>query len=379
MSIYSILVTNNAPGCDTEIEQQLTVTGCTTYIVRLASNSNALGPFNIFVDDVLYYANASRDDMFNGIVVALECVTPTPTATPTPTPGATNTPTPSETATSTPTPTETPTQTPSIGASPTPTETPTETPTQTATPTETPTATPTPTNTATITATPTETATPTATATETPTQTQTPSSTPPLPPFSGYLIPEPLDSVSQNDLGQYMFDNGSTGYYGFGNSGLPPTASYSSDMAIYILYPGWTGDSGNFITNISTNSGSIRQSTGSGTDIFGCPQNQYTFGTIEITTSKVNPNVQYSYSVWIPLNGVGGTLNNMTVDVGNGTACSNNTFNDYIPDSGLAGLNVNVPSGCQIPAGTYRVLWNFILPATVPLGDTLYFKGDTKT
>ena len=43
MSTYSILVTNNAPGCGTEIEQQLTVTGCTTYIVRLASNSNALG------------------------------------------------------------------------------------------------------------------------------------------------------------------------------------------------------------------------------------------------------------------------------------------------------------------------------------------------
>jgi hypothetical protein len=79
MSIYSILVTNNAPGCNTEIEQQLTVTGCTSYIVRLASNSNALGPFNIYVDDVLYYGNATRTDMFNGIVVTLECATPTPT------------------------------------------------------------------------------------------------------------------------------------------------------------------------------------------------------------------------------------------------------------------------------------------------------------
>ena len=68
MSIYSILVTNNAPGCSTEIEQQLTVTGCTSYIVRLASNSNALGPFNIYVDDVIYYSAATRNDMFNGIV-----------------------------------------------------------------------------------------------------------------------------------------------------------------------------------------------------------------------------------------------------------------------------------------------------------------------
>ena len=176
-----------------------------------------------------------------------------------------------------------------------------------------------------------------------------------------------------------MFDNGSTNYYGFGNSGIPSTVTYASDMAIYILYSGWTGSNGNFITNISNNSSPIRQASGSGTDTFGCTQNQYTFGTIEITTSEVNPSVQYSYTVWIPLNGVGGTLNNMTVDVGSGTACANNIFNDYIPDSGLAGLNVNVPPGCQIPTGIYRVLWNFILPATIPLGDTLYFKGDAKT
>jgi hypothetical protein len=327
MSTYSILVTNNAPGCNTEIEQQLSVDGCTSYIVRLASNSNALGPFNIYVDDVIYYSAATRNDMFNGIVVVLECTTPTPT--------------------------------------PTNTATPTNTPTNTATPTNTPTNTATPNNT------------PNNSPTTTPTPTQTPTSSQILP--SAYLIPEPLDSVSQNDLGQYMIDNGSMGYYGFGNSGIPSTVTYASDMAVYILYSGWTGSNGNFITNISNNSSFIRQASGSGTDSFGCTQNQYTFGTIEITTSEVNPSVQYSYSVWIPLNGVGGTLNNMTVDVGNGAACSNNIFNDYIPDSGLAGLSVNVPSGCQIPAGTYRVLWNFILPATVPLGDTLYFKGDTKT
>ena len=319
MSIYSILVTNNAPGCSAEIEQQLTVTGCTSYIVRLASNSNALGPFNIYVDDVIYYSAATRNDMLNGIVVTLECTTPTPTPTPT----TTLTPTPSSTTGLTPTPTNTPTYTS--------------------------------------------------------TPTLTPSSTSILPPFSGYLIPEPLDSTSQNDLGQYMFDNGSLGYYGFGNSGIPSSVTYSNDMEVYILYSGWTGSSGNFISNISNNSSSIRQASGAGTDTFGCTQNQYTFGTIAITTSDVNPSVQYSYSVWIPLNGVGGTLNNMTVDVGNGTACATNTFNDYIPDSGLAAINVTVPPGCQIPAGIYRVLWNFILPATVPLGDTLYFKGDTKT
>jgi len=372
MSTYSILVTNNAPGCNTEIEQQLSVDGCTSYIVRLASNSNALGPFNIYVDDVIYYSGATRNDMFNGIVVVLECATPTPTPTLT----STLTPTPSATVGTTPTQTQTPSETPS----PTPTNTTTQT--QTQTPSETPSPTPTNTTTQTQTQTPSETPSPTPTNTLTPTNTGTPTPTPSstsLPLFSAYLIPEPQDSTSQNDLGQYMSDNGSMQYYGLGNSGIPSTVTYASDMAIYILYSGWTGSNGNFVSNISNNSSSIRQTSGSGTDTFGCTQNQYTFGTIEITTSEVNPNVQYSYTVWIPLNGVGGTLNNMTVDVGNGTACATNTFNDYIPDSGLAAINVTVPAGCQIPAGIYRVLWNFILPATVPLGDTLYFKGDTKT
>lgn len=197
MSLYTILVVNNAPGCNTEVEQQITVTGCTTYIVRLASNSNALGPFSIYIDSSLFGSGYTRTDMFNGVVVSLECATPTPTPTPSATPPAatpTNTPTNSETPTNTPTQTETPTNTPTPsetpGVTPTNTETPTQTPTPTttltATPTETPTQTPseTPTQTPTpsITASPTETMTPTpsitASQTETPTQTPTPTVTP---------------------------------------------------------------------------------------------------------------------------------------------------------------------------------------------------------
>jgi hypothetical protein len=141
MTLYSILVTNNAPGCNTEIEQQLSVVGCTSYIVRLTSNSNALGPFNVYIDDVIYLSDVTREEMIDGVVVTLDCGTPTPTPTPTitPTPSftPTNTPTPTETPTNTPTPTETPTNTPTTTNTPTPTETPTETPTNTPTPTET--------------------------------------------------------------------------------------------------------------------------------------------------------------------------------------------------------------------------------------------------
>jgi len=305
--------------------------------------------------------------------------TETPTQTPTNTETPTNTPTPTNTETPTQTPTPTTTNTPTNTETPTQTPTNTETPTNTPTPTntETPTQTPTPTNTETPTNTPTNTETPTNTPTNTPTLTQTPSQTTSL--FKAYLFPEALDSTSQDSLGQFMYDNGAD-WYGFVNSGtIPGSTNYESNMLIYIQYPGWTGSSGNFITSVANLTGNIRQSSGSGTDTFGCPQNQYTFGTIQVTTSNVNPNVQYDYSIWIPLAGVGNTLTNMTVDVGSSSPCTNNLFSDAIPDLGAASIDVDVPLGSILPAGTYRVLWNFVVPATLPLGSSIYFKGDTKS
>ena len=128
MSLYTILVTNIAPGCNNEIEQQVNVTGCTTYIIRLTSNSNALGPFNVYVDNDIYYSAVTRNDMLNGVVVNIECTTPTPTQTPT------VTPTPSITPSSTVTPTVTPTNTATPSNTPTNTATPTNTPTPSSTP-----------------------------------------------------------------------------------------------------------------------------------------------------------------------------------------------------------------------------------------------------
>lgn len=425
MSTYSIIVTNNAPGCGTEIEQQVTVTGCTTYIVRISQNSNALGPFNVYVNDVLYYSNQTRTEMLNGVVVNLECATPTPTptnSTPTPTPSNTPpvTPTPTQTPATTSTPTETPTQTPTQTQTPSNTGTPTQTPTQTSTqtptitssptatigltPTMTPsqTATPTytpsqtPTNTITPTQTPTNTQTPsqTPTQTQTPTFTSTPSQTPSFTPtstqtptpsgaaFMAYLFPEPQDSTSLNNIGQYMFDMGAVSFFGWGNSGTPAGPDYASDMAKYVKFSGWTGSVGNFVTNVTVFNGPIRQASGAGTDTYGCPQNQYTFGSIQVAPGQVNSSIQYTYTVWIPLAGVGGTFNNMTVDVGFGSACSTSVINDGVPDASNASVNVVVSTGCAIPAGTYRILWMNELysePSGPPLTTTFWVKGDTKS
>jgi hypothetical protein len=86
--------------------------------------------------------------------------------------------------------------------------------------------------------------------------------------------------------------------------------------------------------------------------------------------------------MWIPLAGVGGVMNNMTVDIGSGSACATNLLNDGPPDPLLSAINVTVTSGAAIPAGVYRVLWLSSFaeqPPSTPLTQSLYFKGDTKT
>lgn len=204
MSLNTIIVVNTAPGCDNSISQQISATTCNTYIVRITQSTNAIGPFNVYLDTVapanILYSAQTRTQMLNGVTVQLgPCVTPTPSVTPssqtpTPTPTPSVTPTQTETpgltptSTSTPTPTPTNTETPTNTPTPTITETPTQTPTQTETPTNTPTPTqtatpgetPTPTssNTPTVTPTQTETPTNTPTPTETPTSTPTPTPTP---------------------------------------------------------------------------------------------------------------------------------------------------------------------------------------------------------
>jgi hypothetical protein len=179
-----------------------------------------------------------------------------------------------------------------------------------------------------------------------------------------------------------MFDAGATAFFGWGNSGTPAGISYAADMAIYAKYSGWTGSVGNFITNISSLSAPIRQLSGSGVDSFGCPQNQYTLGSVPITTSNVNTTIQYTYTVWIPLNGVGGIFNNMTIDLGVGGACSTSIISNGVPDATNASVNVSVPSGCAIPSGIYRVLWMVEMysePSSPPLTNTLWIKGNAKS
>jgi hypothetical protein len=226
------------------------------------------------------------------------------------------------------------------------------------------------TETTTLPVTPTPTPTPTFVPTSTPTPTPTP--TPAL--YRAYLFPEPQDYTSRNVLGQYMYD-GSRTWFGWANSGVPGSSNYSDNMDYYAHYSGFTnGGSGNFVTQVSLLNSPMFQS--SGTDSYGCPINQYGFGTININNTLVNTNVKYFYSIWLPLDGMNGTMSDMTVNVGT-NPCSYNIGADLIPDS-IKQTNVTITSGAAIPTGVYRVLWidpNLHIPNTLPLGTGLYFSS----
>lgn len=364
MSLQTIIVVNTATGCDTSVQQQVTVVGSECFIVRIPPSNNAVGPFDIYVDttgSTPYYAAVTRDEMINGKVVCLGTPTPTPTISPTTTPTPSTslglTPTATETQTPTPTTTLTLTPTPSITAS------------NTATPTVTPSITLSPTPTTTLTVTPT--ITPSITLSPTPTTSAG---------FMAYIFAEPQTLSNDNTLNSYAVIGGTAEWYSFYSAGAPNNGggNYSNDLDVYAHQPSFISGGGNFVSATSL-SAPIAQTPGQ--VINGVAQNLHSYGSIQVSSTAVNSAIQYFYSIWVPLAGVGGSLTNMTNDVGT-TLGGNDIFNDIGTVVGLTALNVSVTSGAAIPAGTYRVLWvtpQFQLPILPPLTGSIYFRGDTKS
>jgi hypothetical protein len=400
LDTVSIFIVNEDPGCpNTTVENQVNFSTCTeTYIVRISAQSNAAGPFSVYTGSTTsspVYSALTRTELVAGQSILLYnadqtgCETPTPTPTPTvtptptqspvvptPTPTSTSTPTPSVTPTNTPTSTQTTTPTNTASVTPTVTPTNTQTPTNTATNTQTPTQTPTNTQTPTQTATntPTPSITPSNTATNTPTTTPTPTVTPTVTPsepsFFAYIFAEPNDPTDQSDLLTYAGDNGAQEWGSYWSVNSPPSNNannYSGDLDIYAHQPSFVNGGGNFVTPV-TFSNTISQIN-------------YLFNSIQVSSSVVNPNVRYFYSIWLPLNGIGGSMSIYQIDVG--TTPNGNEINNDIPAEPptINGDDVIVTSGAAIPAGTYRVLWinpTLELPASTPLTGSLYFTGANK-
>ena len=398
MATYNILVVNNASGCnDTSVLEQVTATTCTAYIVRLASNSNALGPFSVYVNSSLFGSGYTRTDMFNGVVVYLGCATPTPTPSPTSTPASvtptqtpTNTVTPTNTASDTPTPTptvtqtetpaNTPTTTPTNTQTPTntstPSDTPTNTPTQTltqtptetvtSTPTKTPTNTPTPSDTPTNTPTQTLTQTPTNTETTTPTPTQTPSATPPAP-LPAYLFIEPTSASTQ--FSGYFLSVASPGVFrGFSNGLALSTnpVTYNIQMNNYIQFSGWGGTAPLIGTGITS-------SVSGGNDAYGNPITAYLFETYKVSAGTVGDNAWFTWIV-----PTASTNNQIISQIGYNNAGNPNSLTAVNTQSSIYNLTVTT-TGSTIPVGVYRVYSTYTSPTFRINGATndIYFKGNT--
>ena len=149
-------------------------------------------------------------------------------------------------------------------------------------------------------------------------------------------------------------------------------------MNIYAHQPSFVNGTGNF-EQPDVLKNAIAQYNGQ--VISGNSQNIYTFGSIGVNSTNVNPNLIYFYSIWVPLNGVGGSITDMTIDVGT-TNGGSQIYNDIPTVTSLTAIDVVVTAGAAIPADTYRVLWvppNFQLPALLPLVGSLFFRGETKT
>lgn len=74
MAIYSILVVNTASGCDNYVEQQLDLTECRQVICRIAPNTNADGPFDVYIDSLSstpVYVGKTKQEMINGVLVSI--------------------------------------------------------------------------------------------------------------------------------------------------------------------------------------------------------------------------------------------------------------------------------------------------------------------
>ena len=202
--------------------------------------------------------------------------------------------------------------------------------------------------------------------------------TPSALPYYAYVFAEPQTFNDGVNLENYMLNESLATWGGYQFYGVPDEDNYSNNMNAYAHYPAFTSNIGNYRYSPIFLSGAIKQTSSYSEDSFGCPQNQYTFETIRVSSSQINTDIKYFYSIWIPIEGVGNTMTNMFVNAGS-IPCGTDYSDQGIPDA-IASQNVTITSGAAIPPGTYRVLFLSLLnlPNTNKLLNDIYIKGNIK-
>jgi hypothetical protein len=181
-----------------------------------------------------------------------------------------------------------------------------------------------------------------------------------------YIFAEPNDPTDDDTLEAYATSGGAAEWYSYFSAGPPNNngGNYSNDLDVYAHQPSFINGSGNFVTPVTLSS-SISQAN-------------FLFSTIEVSSEVVNPLLQYFYSIWLPLDGIDGTLNEYKIDLGTTPGGSDLLDNSPSVAPTTNAFDVIVTSGGAIPAGTYRVIWitpELIQPAATPLTGSLYFTG----
>ena len=339
-SPYTIFV------CDTQQLNCVFVTTASTSTLPVTFNVPLV--FSSSPQVLVKIIDSTNCILTNNLTCPLPSVTPTnlPTITPT---SVTPTPTPTITNTPSITPSITPTISLTSSVTPTISLTSSVTPTITITASITESLTPTPSVTATI------------TPTVTPTVTRTPTPSPETP--RAYLFIEPVSGSSS--LGQYMYNAGSTQFFGFTNGTQPSIsgATFQTEMSLYVNYSGWTN--GQFPTVIET---FVPQSSG-GVDSYGNPIVAFNFYTTIVSANTVGCDAWYTWL--IPTNQTN-SLYQTQIDV------STNNPNVLVSTLMEPTIYQNTFTyvGSVISNTTYRVYTSY--PSnnfSLSNNDNIYFKG----
>jgi hypothetical protein len=76
MPVSTIYITNNSSSCDITVEENITTSSCTDYLLRLNPKVNNMGPFDIIVvTGAVFqtYTGITHTELMNGIQLPLNC------------------------------------------------------------------------------------------------------------------------------------------------------------------------------------------------------------------------------------------------------------------------------------------------------------------
>ncbi len=187
---------------------------------------------------------------------------------------------------------------------------------------------------------------------------------------SGTAVGNSVIYETGSNIGNYMFGNGSTQFFGFSNTTQPSLTplTFDTEMNLYVNYSGWTnGELPPIYTSL------VPQVSG-GVDSFGNPKVAYNFETLEIPQNTISGNAWYTWVIAVSL-----TNNQIQTDIDLSLG-NPNVFTNVLTETTIR-TNTFTYVGLTIPPVTYRVY------TTYPSGDFLidnqttdiYFKGGDVT